>query len=217
MFAAQLVTKAMSIMAGFTPVKRGAGELHWKGRKVKPSAMIRYVGVVMQDPSQYFITPTVLDELVMGRKNKTPDDVRRVLAAVGLTDISLVSHPKSLSGGQVRRLALASQLMREPLPELFLLDEPLAGVDWTAREDLVRLLASLKSQFSVVIVSHEPGDLLEYADRVVEVSRGGMHDISTEVIVKAIEVRVERNAMRRAKALEDAAEYMRKKHGRKQI
>lgn len=199
-------------MTGFRKVAKGNGELYWKGNNVKPSTMIDNIGVVMQNPAAYFITPTVLDELVLERDTKTPDDVRRVLAAVGLTDISLMARPKSLSGGQVRRLALASQLMREPLPELFVLDEPLAGVDWTARRDLVQLLGSLKSQFGIIIVSHEPGPLLEYADRVVEVGRGDMRDIDNHIIQKAIQVRAQRKAQSRAKAREDAAKYMKNEH-----
>lgn len=194
-------------MIGLTQVDRGKGQLHWRGEVTKPSRMINNIGVVMQNPVNYFLTPTVLDELVMGRETKTPDDVRRVLSAVGLMDVSLMAHPKSLSGGQVRRLAIASQLMREPLPPLFVLDEPLAGVDWTARRDIIKLLGSLKSQFAVIIVSHEPGDLLEYADRVVEVSRGGMHDIDRTIINKAIEVRARRKAEKRAQVFEDAARY----------
>lgn len=195
-------------MIGLKKVEPRNGQLFWQGRLTKPSQMMEHVGVVMQNPGQYFLTPTVLDELVMGRNTKTPDDVRRVLYAVGLTDVSLMASPRSLSGGQIRRLALASQLMREPLPLLFVLDEPLAGVDWTARRELVQLLGSLKSQFAVVIVSHEPGDLLEYADRVVQVGRGGMFDIDKRVIQRAIKVRARRKAEKRAKALEDAARYV---------
>lgn len=204
-------------MIGLKQVDHGKGQLLWRGEVTKPSRMMNNIGVVMQNPANYFLTPTVLDELVMGRETKTPDDVRRVLSAVGLMDVSLMAHPQSLSGGQVRRLAVASQLMREPLPALFVLDEPLAGVDWTARRDLIKLLGSLKSQFAVMIVSHEPGDLLEYADRVVEVSRGGMHDIDRAIINKAIQVRARRKAQKRAQALEDAARYMKEQALKKPV
>lgn len=196
-------------MTGLTSVDRGNGELFWQGRLTKPARMLNHVGVVMQNPGQYFLCPTVLEELTMGRPTKTPQDVRLVLAAVGLLDVSLKAPPRSLSGGQIRRLALASQLMRDPLPSLFVLDEPLAGVDWTARRDIINFLGSLKSQFAIIIVSHEPGDLLEYADRVVEISREGMHDLDNDIIRKAVHIRTHRKASERAKAMEDAAQYMR--------
>lgn len=198
-------------MTGLAKVDRGKGDLYWMGEKTKPSRMLKKIGIVMQNPSAYFITQTVLDELVLGRKTKTPDDVRQVLHATGLTNISLLSNPKSLSGGQIRRLALASQLMRSPLPSLFVMDEPLAGVDWTNRRELIQLFGSLKSQFAIIIVSHEPGELLHYADRVVEVSRGGMHDIDPRIIKKAILVRSRKRAEKKEKALKDAAMYRQRK------
>lgn len=198
-------------MTGLTKVDKGEGDLYWMGVKTKPSQMLKKIGIVMQNPSTYFITRTVLDELVLGRKTKTPQDVRQVLRATGLTNISLLSNPKSLSGGQIRRLAIASQLMRSPLPALFVMDEPLAGVDWTNRRELIQLFGSLKSQFAIIVVSHEPGELLQYADRVVEVSRGGMHDINPQIIKKAIEVRAQKRAEKKEKALKDAALYRQRK------
>lgn len=198
-------------MTGLAKVDKGKGDLYWMNEKTKPSQMMKNIGIIMQNPSDYFITQTVLDELILGRKTKTPDDVRRVLYATGLTNISLLSNPKSLSGGQIRRLAFASQLMRSPLPSLFVMDEPLAGVDWTGRRELIQLFGSLKSQFAIIIVSHEPGELLQYADRVVEVSRGDIHDIHPDIIKKAISVRARRRAEKREKALKDAALYRQKK------
>lgn len=172
--------------------------------------MIKKIGAMMQNPANFFYTQTVLDELTMGR-DCTPDDVRRVLTATGLTNISLLSDPKSLSGGQIRRLALASQLMREPVPPLFVLDEPLAGVDWTGRRELIRFLGSLKSQFAIVLVSHEPAELLKYADRVVQVRQGAMYDIDPKIIKRAVVVREWREAEKRAKALKEAALYKQRK------
>lgn len=201
---------ALNLMIGLRKVDKKHGDIYWKGEKMKPRKLMKNIGVVLQNPGIYFFTPTILDELVMGRPNKTPDDVRQVLRAVGLNNISLMANPKSLSGGQTRRLAIASQLMREPLPSLFVLDEPLAGVDWTARKDVVELLGSLKSKFSIVIVSHEPGDLLQYADRVVEVGRGKMTDIDPNIIQKAVKVSAEIKARKREKVMEEAILYKKK-------
>lgn len=194
-------------MMGLTKVGRGKGTIYWHGEKVRPSRLLGNIGVVLQDPLNYFICPTVLDELVLGRPTKTPNDVRRVLSAMGLNEISLMAHPKSLSGGQARRLALACQLMREPLPSLFVLDEPLAGVDWTARKDLAELFGTLKAQFAIIIVSHEPGDLLDHADRVVEVREGGMQEIDPNIVKRAILVRKQRQVELREKAKKEEMLY----------
>lgn len=180
----------MQLMLGLEEAERGT--FYWNGKKTKQKHLVSNIGVVMQSPGDYFFLPTVLEELVMGRSSRTPDDVRRVMHAVGLSNLSLMANPRALSGGQTRRLALASQMMREPLPALFMLDEPLVGVDWTGREELVALLGRLKKEFAMVIVSHEPAELLPHADRVVQVARGRMHEVSREVIDRALRLTAER-------------------------
>ncbi|KAI0560538.1 P-loop containing nucleoside triphosphate hydrolase [Gracilaria domingensis] len=177
---------------------------------MKPRKLLDNIGLVLQDPASYLFLPTVLDELIMGRPEKTPDDVRRVMAAVGLQNVSLLSNPRALSGGQVRRLALADQLMRDPTPALFALDEPLAGVDWTGRRQLADLLGSLKRKFAIVIISHEPGELLKYADRVIEVGRGGAYEIDRKIVKKAVRVRAERKKAAMEKARREAFEHMKR-------
>lgn len=177
-------------MLGLEEAERGT--FYWNGKKTKQKHLVSNIGVVMQSPGDYFFLPTVLEELVMGRSSRTPDDVRRVMHAVGLSNLSLMANPRALSGGQTRRLALASQMMREPLPALFMLDEPLVGVDWTGREELVALLGRLKKEFAMVIVSHEPAELLPHADRVVQVARGRMHEVPREVIDHALRLTAER-------------------------
>lgn len=194
-------------MTGLTKIKPRNGIMLWNGKVMKPKHMLNHIGLVLQDPVNYFFMPTVLDELIVGRPDKTPNDVRDVLEAVGLQNISLLRDPRSLSGGQVRRLAIADQLMRDPRPTLFALDEPLAGVDWTGRREIAELLGTLKKQFAIVIVSHEPGELLEYADRVVEVGRGGTREVHPRIVAKAISIRAERKRAVRAKALQEALEY----------
>ncbi len=69
----------------------------------------------------------------------------QVLEAVGLQHVPLHVPPWALSGGQQRRLALAIQLVRGPA--LLLLDEPLAGLDWVARQEVVAILKKLKVSF----------------------------------------------------------------------
>ncbi|KAL6508172.1 ABC transporter I member 11, chloroplastic [Orobanche hederae] len=129
------------------------------------------VGIVFQFPESY----NVLDELIFGwPRQKVGVQLRELLASklekvalreilasklekamtsVGLTGISLDKDPQSLSGGYKRRLALAIQLVQAP--DLLILDEPLAGLDWKARADVVKLLKDLKKELTLIVVSHD--------------------------------------------------------------
>ena len=159
---------ALTIMA--RPLRAEEGLIFWEGQEMKTSKLTAKIGVVMQNQDKFFSGRTVLQELILWR-GKTPDDVRRVMKMVGLLDVPLLEEPTELSDGQKKRLAMASQLMRDPLPKLFLLDEPFGGVHRASREQILRLSSKTKNLFSVVIVTHEPGNLVEYADRLVQIAQ----------------------------------------------
>ncbi|CAN1295747.1 ABC transporter I family member 11, chloroplastic [Linum perenne] len=93
------------------------------------------VGIVFQFPERYFVADTILDEVTFGwpRQKGTLQvreqlvlNLQRAINWVGLNGISLDKDPQSLSGGYKRRLALAVQLVQ--VPDLLILDEPLAGL-----------------------------------------------------------------------------------------
>ncbi|CAI6006420.1 unnamed protein product [Closterium sp. NIES-65] len=128
----------------------------------------------------YFLTDSVLAELTFGWPSRVEDiplrqalaaRVQAALIAVGLMGVTLDTNPRALSGGNQRRLALAIQLVR--MPELLLLDEPLAGLDWRARTDVVRLLAALKRERSILVVSHDLRELAPLVDRSWRMQMGG--------------------------------------------
>ncbi|XP_051140526.1 ABC transporter I family member 11, chloroplastic isoform X2 [Andrographis paniculata] len=132
----------------------------------------RRVGIVFQFPERYFVADNVLDEIIFGwPRQKSGVQLREVLAtrlhkamtSVGLTGIALDKDPQSLSGGYKRRLALAIQLVQTP--DLLILDEPLAGLDWKARADVVKLLKDLKKELTLLVVSHDLNELAPLVDR----------------------------------------------------
>lgn len=107
------------------------------------------VGIVFQFPERYFVADTVLDEVTFGWPRQKGNDqlreklalrLQRAISWVGLSGISLDANPHSLGGGYKRCFALAIQLVQD----LLILDEPLAGLDWKARADVVKLLKYLK-------------------------------------------------------------------------
>jgi energy-coupling factor transport system ATP-binding protein len=178
-----MLCAVLSLIIGFLTPE--GGQILWDGARIKRGALKKNIAMVMQRPKDFFLGSTVLEELVLGHQHATPDDVRDVLFGVGLSHISLLTPPHELSGGQIKRLAVAGQLMREPRPRLFLLDEPMAGVDPAARRELAALLSDLTSDFALVIVSHEPAELLEYADRVVQLAHGQLIEVASDVINRA--------------------------------
>ncbi len=112
----------------------------------------------------------------MGHPEIGSQQVRETLKEVGLEDIPFNISPHNLSGGQQRRLALAVQLIRQP--NLLMLDEPTAGLDWSMRQQLTKLLAKLKTHWTLLVVTHDPGELIGIADRCWHIDRGQLKPVN---------------------------------------
>ncbi|XP_047334677.1 ABC transporter I family member 11, chloroplastic [Impatiens glandulifera] len=139
------------------------------------------VGIVFQFPERYFLGDRVLDEATFGwprtkggpqLKELLASRLHRAFSSVGLHGISLDKDPHSLSSGYKRRLALAIQLVQ--FPDLLILDEPLAGLDWKARADVVKLLEQLKKDLSLLVVSHDLKELAPLVDHSWKMEMGGV-------------------------------------------
>ena len=131
-----------------------AGVVRWQGQRLGGRQRRWLCGLLFQFPERHFLGLTVGQELKLGHRRLAADDAAAVLRQVGLGALSLQQQPEQLSGGQQRRLALAVQLLRNP--QVLLLDEPTAGLDWSVRGEILSLLAGLARQRAVLVVSHEP-------------------------------------------------------------
>ena len=147
-----------------------SGKILWREQALQPEALQQLAGLVFQFPERHFCGHNLYEELRLGHPKLSSDRVHEALASVGLGDLRLQASPQELSGGQQRRLALAVQLIRQPY--LLLLDEPTAGLDWSMRQQLVDLLAKLKQQWSLLIVSHDAEDLIDIADHCWTIDHG---------------------------------------------
>ena len=115
--------------------------------------------VVQQDATAHvsYLRDTVIEEVALGleqRGTPIPEMQRRcerVLSAAGLTDLA-ERHPAHLSGGQTRRLAIATVAVLEP--DILLLDDPFAGLDPTSATHIIRLLEALPSR--IVVLGNRP-------------------------------------------------------------
>ena len=168
----------MEILAGLA--EHTSGSLFWREQELNSLYLQQLCGIVFQFPERHFCGGTILEELRLGHPEIKSDRLREVLTEVGLEDRSLQTSPHDLSGGQQRRLGIAVQLIRQP--HILLLDEPTAGLDWSSRRQLVGLLAKLKQNWTLLVVSHDAAELLEIADYAWKIQDGTVEPVSVETL-----------------------------------
>lgn len=158
----------LEILSGLA--KQTAGTIKWRDQDLTPDDLRQMGGLVFQFPERHFCGSTLTEELRLGHPDIKQERLAAALEEVGLAHLSPDTSPRSLSGGQQRRLALAVQLVRQPF--LLMLDEPTAGLDWSMRQQLLSVLRQLKTEWSLLIVSHDAGELAEIADRAWTLDHG---------------------------------------------
>ncbi len=145
-------TTLIEVISGL--VTQSKGTIYCDNEELKGRQRRAISGVVFQFPERHFIGMTVAHELRLGHRRLPGELQSEVLTRVGLGSIDISELPEKLSGGQQRRLAIAVQLIRRP--KILLLDEPTAGLDWSIREEILKLIKQLSREQYMVIVTHEP-------------------------------------------------------------
>jgi energy-coupling factor transport system ATP-binding protein len=142
------------------------------------SQLAKKVGIIFQNPEKSFFSETVRQEIAFGPKNmgfseKEVDAVvNDVSVKFGLSDY-LSSNPFDLSGGEKRRLSIASVLAWRP--EVVVMDEPTVGLDHQYRVFLIDVLRGFKAEGkSVVIVTHDVDFALLTSERTALMDDGSM-------------------------------------------
>ena len=156
-----------------------AGSILLDGRdraSLRPAETAGQIGYVFQNPDHQIFAPTVEEEVKFGPRNfgLEDDEIERrcdeVLRAVAL-DNHRGSDPFLLSKGQRQRLAVASVLALRP--RLLILDEPTTGLDYREQRKMMTLVSDLnRGGVAIVMITHTPWLVAEYAHRVVLMRAG---------------------------------------------
>jgi energy-coupling factor transporter ATPase len=153
------------------------------GRKPRKSELVelrRLVGLLFQFPEAQLFAPTVYDDIAFGPRQLGLNDTairERVVWALEAVALPadqemLTRSPFALSGGQKRRVALAGVLAMRP--RVLVLDEPSAGLDAEARDELYARLAALRARerLTIVLVTHDMGEVARLATDVFVLAEG---------------------------------------------
>lgn len=155
------------------------GEVCITDPSTKMTEVRRKVGLVFQYPEYQLFEETVAKDVAFGPKQvgMTGEELDRVVEeSIRLTGLDYEEvkerSPFELSGGQKRRVAIAGVLAMKP--EILILDEPTAGLDPSAHRDVLKLIRRIHRQerMTILLVSHNMGDIAELADRVLVMNRG---------------------------------------------
>lgn len=138
----------------------------------------RKVGLVFQFPEEQFFNPTVKDEVAFALKyfryknERIDEQVIEALTMVGLDDGYLGRNVFNLSGGEKRKVAIASVMVFNP--KILILDEPTIGLDYKSKKKLMQLVKKLKDRYNktIIVVSHDVDMLNIIADDIIVMNDG---------------------------------------------
>ena len=156
------------------------------GQKQKNLKKVRKkVGIVFQFPEQQLFEETVEKDICFGPINFGVSEeaakrrAKEVIQQVGLSEEFLQRSPFDLSGGQMRRVAIAGVLAMEP--EVIVLDEPTAGLDPRGRKEIMNMFYDLhkNNKVSTILVTHSMEDAARYADQIIIMHKGEVYKKGT--------------------------------------
>ena len=171
----------LQVLAGLEPPSAGQvylDEMQLYQTQTNKRLLRQSIGLSFQYPEHQLFEETIYKELVFGLKTQELQEteiqkrIELVLPMFGLDNLSLEQSPFELSGGQMRRLALASVFIM--YPAFLLLDEPVAGLDPRGRKEILEAICSYRKVTGacVLLVSHSMTDVAQIADRVLIMSQG---------------------------------------------
>lgn len=148
-----------------------------KGRSMR--SLRQKVGLVFQYAEQQVFEETVWEDIAFGPRNlglsegEVRSRVEAAAAMVGLPDELLERSPFELSGGQLRRVAVAGVVSMQP--KVLVLDEPAAGLDPKGRDDILSYVTDMhRGGMTVILVSHNMEDVARLCQRLLVLNKGSL-------------------------------------------
>ena len=140
----------------------------------------KHIGLVFQFPEYQLFEATVLKDVMFGPKNfgltdeEAEKGAKKACALVGLPKDILDKSPFSLSGGQMRRVAIAGIFALNP--DIIVLDEPTVGLDPKGKEELMTLLTNIQetTNKTIIMISHDMDIVGKYAKRIMVMDKGNL-------------------------------------------
>lgn len=182
-------------------VKANEGGVYFKGQdinadKSKLKFIRQNIGLVFQYPEHQIFESTIYDEVAFGPKNcglsgdELDKRIKEALDFVGMDESFYKKSPFDLSGGQKRRVAIASVLAMKP--EILILDEPMAGLDPYGRDEILSNIKKMHNDLgiTIILVSHSMEDISNIADKILVMNKGqvAMYDTVDNVFSQADEL-----------------------------
>ena len=132
----------------------------------------KHVGMVFQFPEHQLFDETILKDVMFGPLNMglTQEDAKeraeKYLSLLGVPLDQVERSPFDLSGGQMRKIAIAGILAMEP--EVLIVDEPTAGLDPKSHIETMKLFKQIQKEYNItiILVTHDMNDVFEYTDEV---------------------------------------------------
>lgn len=149
-------------------------------KKEKINHLRQKVGLVFQFPEYQLFEDTIIKDIMFGPKNfKISDEKAREQSEYAANIVGIPSElyeqsPFRISGGQMRRVAVAGILAMQP--KILVLDEPTRGLDPKGRKDLMQVFIELhqKENKSIILISHDMDIVAKYAKRVIVLDKGSV-------------------------------------------
>ncbi|MBO8435588.1 MAG: ABC transporter ATP-binding protein [Spirochaetes bacterium] len=163
--------------------KPDTGEILIDNCKADEKTRMKRIALVFQNAEMQIVSQSVEKDIAFGpenmglEKDEAERRVKKALSLMGLTD-KAKQRPQTLSGGELRKCAIAGILAMEP--DVILLDEPFANLDYPSTLTVIKALISLHEKgYTILVVSHEAEKFLAHTDTLLIMDNGSIKEAGT--------------------------------------